>query len=74
MSTETAWHACSDTGAHRAKTDALCQRRVMLHEKEVLLTLTSEKFSLEVLKALELPVLHSAPHPLAGGEQRMLCS
>ena len=65
MSAETAWHACSDAAAHRAKTDAVCPRRAMVHKKEILLTLTSEELSLEVLKALELPVRRSAPYPSA---------
>ena len=42
MSTETAWHACSDAAAHRAKTDAGCPCRAMLHKKEILLTPISE--------------------------------
>ena len=46
----------------------------MLHKKEMLVTLTSEKLSLKVLKGLELPVRRSAPYPPAVGRQRMLYS
>ena len=72
--TQSAWHACSDAAAHRAKTDAVCPRRAMLHKTQVLTTWTSEDLSLELLKGLKLPVQHSALYPPAVGRQRMLYS